>query len=107
MEVSSALKLQIDLPDDWKINEDAPSYLALFSSENQAHSNIANYALEDIKDKQIEVSELDASKEYTLQGTLYYCKKDNSGSCLIISPQLTLKPKANGQKMIQLSLPVE
>lgn len=107
MEVSSAPKLQIALPDDWKINEDAPSYLALFSSENQAHTNIANYALEDIKDKQIEISALDASKEYTLQGTLYYCKKDNSGSCLIISPQLTLKPKADGQKMIQLSLPVE
>lgn len=91
--------ITLRLHKDWKINEDAPTYLALFDKENL--STPVNVLTRDaLADLSAPLSGLKAGKQYLLQGTLYYCKKDNTGSCLIKSIEATLTPAKDGQETV-------
>jgi sugar lactone lactonase YvrE len=90
--------IMLSLQEGWKINEKAPSYLALFKNDELVKS----WMLDEVATKQVNAS-LDEG-EYRLQGTLYYCEDKDGAVCLIKSVDLSLKAGMNGENSLTLPL---
>ena len=85
IQVGGDNNVMLNLPNDWKINEDAPSWLALFDKNGKKASSIAQFSTKEIKTTRITLPELEANHDYHLQGTLYYCEDTPRSVCLIQS----------------------
>jgi thiol-disulfide isomerase/thioredoxin len=85
------LSLKITLPEHWKINEEAPSFLALFQMTAKGPLLAAQWDRHSLKSKSIQLPALKTPGPYRLQGTFYYCKETKNALCLIESHDQTLK----------------
>ncbi len=97
-----AITVNIALQNGWHINEEAPSYLALFDMAAKPKA-ITSFDRKATRQKQIALPAL-ASGAYRLQGTLYYCEDKQGAQCLIKSFDLPLAAAADGKKEITLKL---
>ncbi len=84
----------------WHINDDAPSYLALFDADKKP---VASYDLAAIK-KGLHTPRLFPGAPLRLQGTLYYCEEKAGAQCLIKSFDVPLMPGSGGKKELLLQL---
>lgn len=80
--------LELNLPKDWKLNADAPSYAAIFHGDELVAS-FDKAALE--KGSVTFSGPTEDGITYKLQGTFYYCRADDTGACLVASIDHTLK----------------
>ncbi len=92
--------IAIGLKPNWKINDEAPSYLALFDA---AKKPVASFGLQEVKKQSVTLPML-AEGEYRLQGTLYYCEDREGAQCLIKSFDVPVMVKAGGEKSVTLPL---
>jgi hypothetical protein len=86
-DVATETKVQFDLPKGWHVNPDAPSYMAVFDDSRTA---IAQFKKDDIKTGKLTLPVLQADKNYTLQGVVYYCQNKVGSQCLIRGLQADL-----------------
>lgn len=87
----AGVKARILLEDGWKINKEAPNFLSLYQIQNTNFVFVKNYSSKDIKENEIELDELEPERQYKLQGTLYYCKEEDSANCFIQSHDQILR----------------
>jgi DNA-binding beta-propeller fold protein YncE/peroxiredoxin len=98
--------LKINLEDNYKINESAPSFINLLELTNKNQANlIANFDWNIIKNKEIKLPKLDAKKDYIIQGTIYYCLNQPNALCYISSQEQKIKAlKREKKKIIEIKL---
>ncbi len=87
-DLSEQAKIKIILKPNWKINDDAPSYIALFE-EDKLITSIEQEAL--LKSNNHQLPKLKSNKNYRLQGTLYYCEDKENSICLVKSIDAIIK----------------
>ena len=78
---AGVVNVNIHVPKGWKINHDAPSYLALFGTQE---SPLMVWPREELMKLQVPTPAL-VEGNYTLQGTIYYCEDKPSAPCLLQS----------------------
>jgi thiol-disulfide isomerase/thioredoxin len=100
---NSPITIQLSLPKGWKINHDAPSYLAIF----QGDKTIQSVEKEILQSNIITLSPLSAGNQYRLQSTLYYCEAENASECLIKSFDQLLVVRKDGTEVVTLPLDAE
>ncbi len=86
------VSLKINLPNNYKINESAPSFINLLAltKKNQADL-VVNFDWNAVRNKEIKLPILDAKKDYLLQGTIYYCNIQPNSLCYISSYEQKIK----------------
>ncbi|TAH38767.1 MAG: redoxin domain-containing protein [Alphaproteobacteria bacterium] len=77
--------VEINLETGWKINHEAPSYLALFRGNGGKFDLVQEWNLAQLKKGGIDLPVLENRGVYRLQGTLYYCQDKEGSICLIKS----------------------
>jgi len=82
--------LTIQLPKEWKINEKAPSWLAIFDKEGKL---VKEFGRDDLEKGKVKLPVL-VPGNYHLQGTFYFCKEGAGALCLIQSNDRTIVVKA-------------
>ncbi len=90
-----------------EINREGPSSLALFDASNypqQMANLIREYTRADILKKKIILPALEPTKQYLLQGTIYYCTEQEKGECLLISYNQELIARSSSSET-ELHLP--
>lgn len=100
VEIAEAARVSIALAKGWKINNDAPSYLAVYDAKKKP---VANFDLAAVKKAPLTLPKL-ATGDYRLQSTLYYCEEKEGAQCLIKSFDVPLSVKAKGQSEITLKV---
>jgi thiol-disulfide isomerase/thioredoxin len=84
--------LKINLPNNYHINESAPSFINLLELTKQDQANLmANFDWNVIKNLEIKLPILDAKKDYILQGAIYYCSNKANSLCYISSYEQKIK----------------
>lgn len=96
------IKISIRLPDGYKLNEIAPSWLAAFNADNGKLINKFGY--EELKKGSITLFQLDAGHKYRLQGTLYYCEDKTGSICLVQSYDSVLTGSESGISTINIEV---
>ncbi len=78
--------LKIDVNDGWKINEDGPSFINLLElvSDDKADL-ISSFDWHAVKSKEMKLPKLSSSKNYLMQGTIYYCEDKINSLCYLKS----------------------
>lgn len=89
--------IALGLQDGWKLNAEAPSYLALYQAEDKAFLATYDKAALTVGAK---LPALDAGKSYLLQGTLYYCEDVEGSVCLIKSVEVPLQAADSGAQSV-------
>ncbi len=95
--------LMLSLKDGWKINHEAPSYVALFEAGSSNAKPVAHFDRPALEEGKMMLPPLESGKEYRLQGTLYYCEKAEGSICEIASFDVEVKA-AGGKSQIVLPL---
>lgn len=84
----------LQLQTGWKINQDAPSYLALFTENGGL---ITHFSHETLKTQRtLTLPALEAGKTYRFQGIFYYCEAKEGSLCLIKGYDQMLHVVENG-----------
>lgn len=96
--------LHLALASGWHINDEAPSYLALFAVEGDAHILTASFNRDALKKGAAQLPPLVAGKKYRLQGTLYYCENKEGAQCLIKSVDGTVKTAKDGKNTLTVGV---
>lgn len=96
----SAAILTLELPEGWKINDEAPSSLEL----QQNGETVKIYTLDEIKMLRLPLPAMSDEKSYQLEGTFYYCEEKDGSQCLIRSIRMGLVPHA--EATTEISIPV-
>lgn len=93
------LELVLQLPDEWKLNDNAPNWIGVFDTTQKL--------IESLKPSKNITSFKTNWTEAILEGTLYYCPKANEGQCLIASihHRIIRDPKATPSR-IRIELPI-
>jgi thiol-disulfide isomerase/thioredoxin len=99
----SGVTLGVSLEKGWKINEQAPTYLALFTNK-EPHNQIAVFERDAVANGVV-LPKLELGAEYILQGTIYYCEDKKGSACLIASIEKTLTVTNEGER--SLLVPVQ
>lgn len=94
--------LGVMLDKGWKLNEDAPSYLALFRNDS-VHAQEASFDREQLKNGVV-LPDLQLGAEYVLQGTLYYCEDKEGSVCLIKSVEQELTAADDGERALLIDV---
>lgn len=89
------IAVKLSLPNDWKINEAAPSFVALFQMTSKGPELVSQWEKAKLKTKSVRLPALKSETQYRLQGTFYYCKEKENSLCLIESHDQTLKAEAS------------
>ncbi len=96
--------VKLSLPKGWKINEEAPSWMALYEAHKDGSFKIAaKFTREEMqKAKSLALPKLKPDGKYRLQGTFYYCEKTEGSLCLFKSVDATFKakPKGGGKEIV-------
>lgn len=100
--VEASPSLNINLPENWKINEDAPSYLALFDADKKELMSIDHHSLLNAKD--FVLDKVVEGETYYLQGILYYCEDKIGAPCLIKSVDWQLQSDSGGDEALTVQL---
>lgn len=103
LQAGKGREVQLTLPKGWKINKDAPSWLALFDTAKKQESvwGVGTGALEA---KKVILPEVVNGKPYRLQGTLYYCKDEVGSLCLIQSVDQAVEVGSGGETALDIIL---
>jgi len=96
--------VQLKLDKGWKINHEAPSFMALFEKTGNQWETVKSYTREELEKRQVTLPALTADKEYRLQGTFYYCEDKAGALCLIRSVDSPVDVKEAGSKTIEIPL---
>jgi hypothetical protein len=81
--------VQIDLPTGWKINEKAPSWMALFEKRGSGeYQLLREFKRQNLESLHVELPPIETRYSYRLQGTFYFCKE--GGSCHVESRDLEI-----------------
>lgn len=98
----TGVTLGVSLERGWKINAEAPSYLALYRAD-AVHSHVASFDRESLK-KGVVLPDLEAGGRYVLQGTLYYCEDKAGSVCLIKSIEQEVIAADDGERSLLVSV---
>ena len=96
IELSESLpqSVALEFKRGWKLNDRAPSWMAVFESEDgQVFRQIREYSREDLRTPLLKMPAVSGSKKYRLQGTLYTCKKGQESVCTLQSVDYELLPR--------------
>ena len=86
LKADSEITLKIVLEKGWKINEIAPSFINLLEMVKERKANlVASADWHEVATKEIKLPKLDSSKDYMLQGSIYYCEDKRNALCYIKS----------------------
>ncbi len=94
------LTFEIGLDKNWKINDEAPSFLTLYKKEGSAWKSTNQYGANDLRKKRISLGDLTANTPYLLQGTFYYCENKPQALCLIRSYSQDFTPEVNNKDTV-------
>lgn len=95
--------IKLHLPKGWKINDDAPSWMALFAMEGKPVS-VWGAGTDMLKSKNVTLPELKSDTHYQLQGTLYYCKDEAGSLCLIQSVDQKIEVEEGAEGVVEVEL---
>ena len=84
----------LSLAKGWKLNDQAPSYLALYD-DTPAHPMVVVLEADTLRKGVPTLPVLPGGKSYILQGTLYYCEDKEGSLCLIKTLQMKLNSTAD------------
>lgn len=94
------INITFGLAENWKVNHEAPSYLALFED----NKNVQGLDKDQLQEQDISLQGLEAEKTYRLQGTIYYCANVDGSECLIKSFDQELHVTSEGASTLKLIL---
>lgn len=95
----------LQLSKGWKINNDAPTYIALFEMGGSTPTLVKQFTKEALqKNHVISLPALTPGKDYRLQGTLYYCEDKEGALCLIKGYDQSIKAATGGAEKLELAL---
>jgi len=78
--------LKINVEKGWKINEAGPSFINLLEIVKDHQANlITSFDWHMVAAKEMKLPKLDSSKNYVLQGSIYYCEDRKNALCRIKS----------------------
>lgn len=87
-----AVILKINLKKGWKINDLGPSFINLLEMVDDEKANlVATFDWNMIANNELKLPNLDSSKNYMLQGVIYYCENKKNALCYVSSYQQKLK----------------
>lgn len=92
--------LHLALKDGWKINHEAPSYIAIYKDENK-HPLAASAGRAALEKLSVPLPALPQGK-YRLQGTLFYCEKKAAAQCMIKSVEGALAVGKEGKATLDV-----
>ncbi len=104
---TDAVVIRLALPKGWKINEEAPSWMALYEANKDGGFKVAaKFGHEEMqKTSTLKLPKLASGTKYRLQGTFYYCEKTEGSLCLLKSVDAVFSAKAKGgEKEIVIEL---
>lgn len=84
------LDISIALDTGWKINHEAPTWLAVFDGKKP----IAYFNKDKVAANKLKIPALSEDKSYRLQGIFYFCEDKEGSLCLIRGYDKTFKPSA-------------
>jgi hypothetical protein len=102
------IPLQIHLEPGWKINEKAPTWLALFKKQaNDHYQLVQEFKRSEVAKLEVSVPALKSKEEYQLQGSFYFCKEGDGAACSLESRDILVKvmDASEGDQKIEISLP--
>jgi hypothetical protein len=94
------IPVKLTLPAGWKINESAPSWLALFKVDQL----MMEFGRDQLKSRQIVLDHLVKTQTYRLQGTLYYCQTLKGSVCRIQSVDQRISVEPSGDDFVEIFL---
>jgi len=95
----SRASVSLEFKSDWKLNGQAPSWIAIFESQDgQSFSLVHEYLAKDLQSHELRIPELDERKKYRLQGTLYSCRKGQESLCTLQSLDYDLESDSQAMK---------
>ncbi len=101
------ISLKIDLKKGWKLNEMGPSFVNLLEVVKGGQVDLVTTSdWQNLKNKEAKLPKLNTSKNYVLQGVIYYCEDKPNALCYINSYEQKLDVDAdekNSQVVIRLA----
>lgn len=82
------LSIEFKLREGYKINDQAPFWLALFEQNGNGDKLVKECNKADLKNNVVAVPQLESDKKYRLKGTVYYCQDIQGSLCLVQSYDL-------------------
>ncbi len=101
---NAQIKFTLQLQSGWHINDDAPSYLALFETSGKTPKLIADFDRVALGKSPLNLPKLELSKTYELQGIFYYCPIKDGALCLIKGYSQPIKVGKKGQDTLSFKL---
>lgn len=94
--------LRLMLEKGWKINDEAPSYLALFKMQKGTPVLIQSWNAAQVRSGELILPALEKETSYRLQGMLYYCEKKEGAECLLQGVDIDVMPDEDGTTLVTL-----
>jgi len=96
----SPISLKINISKDFKINEQAPSFINLLklTSNNEADL-VTNFDWQEISSTKLLLPKLKSNSRYILQGVIYYCENKANSLCFVKSYEQRILVKADATKL--------
>ncbi|MEW6057770.1 MAG: thioredoxin-like domain-containing protein [Bdellovibrionota bacterium] len=106
VQAKAQVKVKLVFQGQKKLNDKAPSWLALFEKTAEGKfQHIKSYRRDDFKNKNtVELPALKPSLQYRLQGTFYYCEPGRESLCFIQSHDQLFAPANQGSSEIVFQL---
>ena len=101
LQPNKKISLNILLQDGWKINEEAPTWLAIFDQDGKL---LKQLGYNDLKNLNTEFTQEIITGATRIQGTFYYCEKEEGAACLVQSYDSKLKFSESGVDTIQINI---
>jgi thiol-disulfide isomerase/thioredoxin len=96
----SEVTLKIDVNDGWKINEEGPSFINLLEMHGAEKADlITSFDWHLVKSKEMKLPKLSSSKDYLIQGTIYYCEDKKNALCYVKSYEQKISAKGTETEM--------
>lgn len=97
----ASVSIMLSLDKSWKINDDAPSFLTLFVQEDEdVYRQVEHWDKEALATLAVDLPVLAEDRAYRVQGSFYYCRKQNTSLCFVQSVDQTFSVAADGSDAI-------
>ncbi|MBM3579684.1 MAG: redoxin domain-containing protein [Alphaproteobacteria bacterium] len=105
LKANTEIVLKVILDEGWKINEQGPSFINLLeiTGINQANL-VASFDWNGVKQKEMKLPKLSTSKNYLLQGTIYFCEDKANALCYIKSYEQEISAANGGGETLEIKL---